>query len=82
MKEFQGNGGQFYRIFPIEELRAYMQLEPTEYSVFQDLKKRVIVPALKEIDQHSDLSIVQVNYIKKGRSIDSIKITVDPKNRF
>ncbi|MCB1659990.1 MAG: replication initiation protein, partial [Pseudomonadales bacterium] len=82
MKEFQGNGGQFYRIFPIEELRAYMQLEPTEYSVFQDLKKRVIVPALKEIDQHSDLSIVQVNYIKKGRSIDSIKITVDPKKQI
>ena len=82
MKEFQGNGGQFYRIFPIEELRAYMQLEPTEYSVFQDLKKRVIVPALKEIDQHSDLSIVQVDYIKKGRSIDSIKITVDPKKQI
>ena len=49
MKEFQGNGGQFYRIFPIEELRAYMQLEPTEYSVFQDLKKRLIDPATRLI---------------------------------
>lgn len=82
MKEFQGNGGQFYRIFTIEDLRAYMQLEPTEYSVFQDLKKRVIVPALKEIDQHSDLHIVQVDYIKKGRNIDSLKITVDPKKQI
>jgi plasmid replication initiation protein len=54
----------------------------TEYSVFQDLKKRVIAPALKEIDEHSDLGIIQVDYIKKGKSIAEVKITVEPKKQI
>ena len=82
MKEFQGNGGRFYRTFTVESIRAYMQLEPKEYSVFQDLKKRVIVPALKEIDLYSDLHIAEVEYIKKGRNIESVKIAVDPKKQM
>ena len=82
VKEFQGKGGQFYRVFSIEDIRKYMQLEKNEYSVFQDLKKRVIAPALKEIDEHSDLGIIQVDYIKKGKSIAEIKITVEPKKQI
>lgn len=82
VKEFQGKGGQFYRVFSIEDIRKYMQLEKAEYSVFQDLKKRVIAPALKEIDEHSDLGIIQVDYIKKGKSIAEVKITVEPKKQI
>lgn len=41
---------------------------------------RVIKPALDEIDAQTDLNIVQVDYIKKGRAIHSIKITAEPKN--
>jgi plasmid replication initiation protein len=82
VKEFQGKGGQFYRVFSIEDIRKYMQLEKNEYSVFQDLKKRVIAPALKEIDEHSDLGIIQVDYIKKGKSIAEVKITVEPKKQI
>ena len=69
-------------MFSIEDIRKYMQLEKNEYSVFQDLKKRVIAPALKEIDEHSDLGIIQVDYIKKGKSIAEIKITVEPKKQI
>lgn len=81
-KEFQGKGGQFYRTFSVDNIRDYMQLGDKEYSVFQDLKKRIIAPAMQEINEHSDLSIAQVEYLKKGRVVSEVKITVDPKQKI
>jgi hypothetical protein len=42
---------------------------------------RVIEPALKEIDEYSDLQIIQTDYLKKGRAIHAIKIVAEPKKQ-
>ena len=44
-----------------------------------DLKRFVIEPALKEINDQTDLSITDIQFLKKGRSIHSIYITAKPK---
>lgn len=79
MFEYKGNGGQFYRILSIQEIRDFMQLEENEYKLFADLKKRVIEPALKEMNEFSDICIVYIDYIKSGRAVVEIKIIAEPK---
>ncbi len=79
MFEYKGSGGQFYRTLSIREIRDFMQLEENEYKLFADLKKRVIEPALKEMNEFSDIRIVYIDYIKSGRAVTEIKITAEPK---
>lgn len=51
----------------------------SEYKKSNDLKRFVVEPALKEINEQTDLSIVDTQFLKKGRSINSIYITAKPK---
>ena len=51
----------------------------TEYKKTNDLKRFVIEPALKEINDQTDLSITDIQFLKKGRSINSVYITAKPK---
>lgn len=82
MNEYLGKGGQFYRKFTIKELREYMQLDDGLYENFKDLRIRVIEPAYKEINEFSDISIVDIEYIKKGRAVSEVHITAEPKNQM
>lgn len=82
MNEYLGKGGQFYRKFTIKELREYMQLDDGLYENFKDLRIRVIEPAYKEINEFSDIHIVDIQYLKKGRAVSDIHITVEPKNQM
>lgn len=82
MNEYLGKGGQFYRKFTIKELREYMQLDDGLYENFKDLRIRVIEPAYKEINEFSDIHIVDIEYIKKGRAVSDIRITAEPKNQM
>ena len=50
-----------------------------EYKNTKDLRVRVIEPALKEIHEQTDLSITDTQFLKKGRSINSVYITAKPK---
>lgn len=78
---YKGNGGRFYRIFTVAEIREKMALKNTEYPLFADLKRRVIEPAITQINDHTDLKVIDVEYIKSGRSFDEVKITAEPKNQ-
>jgi plasmid replication initiation protein len=51
-----------------------LQLE-NQYPVWQDLKKRVIDTACKEISAKSDLELTY-EIIKKGRTVVAIKLKV------
>jgi plasmid replication initiation protein len=82
MNEYLGKGGQFYRKFTIKELREYMQLDDGLYENFKDLRIRVIEPAYKEINEFSDIHIVDIEYLKKGRAVSDIRITAEPKNQM
>lgn len=81
MRQNMGKGGLFFIEYSLLELKELLGIPLDEYQYTKDLRVRVIKPALDEIDAQTDLNIVQVDYIKKGRAIHSIKITAEPKKQ-
>jgi len=78
--EYLGEGGKFYRDFQIDELKSFLGIENGLYKLFGHFKNKVIEPSINEINLHSDLSVSSVEYIKKGRAINNIRFTVEPKS--
>lgn len=56
----------------IEELKAMLGIEPEQYRLIKELKRRVINPAIKELNDKTNL---EVNYeqIKDGRKIVALE---------
>lgn len=67
-----------YRVVEVAELREMMGIEKGQYPLFSDFRKRVIVPAVREINQRSNYS-VEWSPLKKGRIINAIKFDFDEK---
>lgn len=78
-KQNLGKGKEFYIELTLDEIRSMFCFSDTEYKKSNDLKRFVIEPALKEINHQTDLSIIDIQFLKKGRSINSIYITAKPK---
>lgn len=70
-------------IFELDTFRNQLGIEVNEYKVMSDFKKRVLLLALKEINEKSDLKI-SYEQVKKGRKITGFKFKVllkdKPKN--
>lgn len=66
--------------FEIDELRAYMDAMDKTYSNTAAFKRRVLDPAIKEINEITDL---QVSYteIKRGRKTTNIEFVILPKEK-
>ncbi len=62
----------------MDEFRRLMMLEE-QYKRPYDLKKRVLDPAKKDINKHTDINILY-ELIKKGRSYTHIEFTIKPKD--
>jgi plasmid replication initiation protein len=77
--EYLGRGGSFYKIIGMEELKGFFGIRKDEYKKIGNIKSRIIDPATKEISLYSDISITQVEYIREGRSVGSVKFTAEPK---
>ncbi len=73
--------GPIYTV-TIEELKEH--LDAASYKDFKDFKKRILLPALTEINEFSDLK-VSVEYIKKGKAYDKISFAMhnieEPANK-
>ena len=77
-------------IIEINDFRSRIGLVDNEYKAMCDFKKRVLDPAIKQINEHTDIT-VKVEQHKTGRSItgfsfkfkpkpqDKIEKTIDPK---
>lgn len=78
-KQNLGKGKEFYIELTLDEIRSMFCFSDTEYKKSNDLKRFVIEPALKEIHKQTDLSITDTQFLKKGRSINSVYITAKPK---
>jgi plasmid replication initiation protein len=89
MKRNMGRGvkdGWFYREFEIDELKKYLAIADGEYKLVADLKRRAIEPALKEINEYSDIEIIKhgkdwAEYVKQGRAVHKIIIRAKPKTQ-
>ena len=78
-KQNLGKGKEFYTELTIDAIRSMFCFSVGEYKNTKDLRVRVIEPALKEINEQTDLSIIDIQFLKKGRSINSVYITAKPK---
>ena len=67
---------QFEKTFALDEYRQTLGIDKKAYSVFADLKKRVIEPTVGEISGQTDLNISETKYIKTGRKITGITFVV------
>lgn len=55
-------------IIELYDFRSKLGLTPTEYKAMGDFKKRVLDPALKQINEHTDIT-VKIEQHKTGRAI-------------
>ena len=76
LKQYENTG---FRVDRIEDLREMLGVEPEEYPRFDNFERRVIKPAVKEINEKTDL---KVSYTKKrtGRKITHIEFEIKSKN--
>jgi len=89
MKRNMGKGakdGWFYREFEVQELREYLVIGKNEYPLVGNLKQKVIEPALKEINEYSDIEIIKhgknwAEYVRQGRAVHKIIIRAKPKKQ-
>jgi plasmid replication initiation protein len=76
--EFKANGHKQFKIeFELQDLRERLGLKNDEYPVFADFRRRVLDPAKKEISNHSDINLVQIDYEREGRAISKIIFHVE-----
>jgi plasmid replication initiation protein len=76
MKSNDGKPTQFF--ITIDELKRRFEITE-KYKMYNNLKQRVIEKAMTEINAFSNISLRYVE-IKKGRSVDQIKLIVKYKN--
>lgn len=81
LKRRQNQSDVFYIQYSIETLKDILGVRKDEYIKTNDFKKRVIEPALKEVNEQTDLEILDVEYIKELRTISEIKITAQIRNQ-
>lgn len=74
LKQYQKIGK---RNFTISELREILNCEK-EYPRFQSFEQRIIDPAVKEINQYTDIEI-EYNKFKKGKSISEVEFIIKSK---
>ena len=76
---YRGHGGPFYREFDLGELKCLFGVAKGEYERVQDVRRRMIEPAVEEVSGFSDIFITKVEYGKVGRAISSVKFIAEPK---
>ena len=68
---------EYRRVYSLEELRGLLDAEG--YKDYKNFKARVLLPAVKEINQYSD-KILDFEERKRGKAVKAIGFTVKPKS--
>ena len=61
--------------YSVDEIKEYLLLD-NKYNLFSNFRRRIIEPVIKELKEKELLDIYNVEYIKTGRKITSIKFYV------
>lgn len=69
-----------YKVVSVAEMRERLQVADGTYTVFADFRKRVIEPAVKEINRESSLD-VEWRSIKDGRKIVQLEFAFKEKEQ-
>ena len=65
-------------IFELQDFRRKLGVEDSQYKTMSNFKNRVLEPAIKQINEHTDIMAKYEN-IKKGRVITGFKFMFKPK---
>lgn len=65
-------------VFELQDFRRKLGVEDIQYKTMSNFKNRVLEPALKQINEHTDITAKYEN-IKKGRVITGFKFMFKPK---
>jgi len=76
-KQFDDTG---WRILDIEELKRMLKLEG-KYNAVKDLKKRVLEPAKKQINERTDINI-DYELVKEGRKYKKIRLKISKNQQI
>jgi plasmid replication initiation protein len=66
------------RIISVENLRIILQIDPDEYKNYADFKKKVLLVAMEELKEKTDLYF-DIEEIKKSKKVISIKFNIYSK---
>lgn len=75
-KQFADTG---WFIITVDDLRSRLRFGEQEYARFNNLRQKVITPALREVNEVSDLDVALVAMERKGRSIHMLKFKITEK---
>ena len=64
----------------LEDFRSKIGVEDTEYTAMNDFKKRVLEPAIKQINKYTDITATYEQY-KKGRLISAFSFSFKQKQQ-
>ena len=67
---------EYQREYKVDELRQLLDAET--YPAYRNLKQRVLIPSIREINEYSD-KIVTMEEVRKGRKVLSIIFTIQTK---
>ena len=67
-------------VIELNDFRSQVGLNENEYKAMCDFKKRVLEPAIKQINEHTDIK-VKVEQHKTGRSITGFSFKFKPKQQ-
>lgn len=77
-KQYQ-NTKQKYREISIDELKFYLDIPKTKYKRYSHLKSKILLVAIPEINEKTDL-LIDFEEQKKGRSVVGIRFNIIAKN--
>jgi len=60
---------------PVDIIRDKLGAVTKSYSLYGNFKNKVLLPSIKELNEHTDLQI-SIKEIKKGRGVDRIEFTI------
>ena len=78
-KQYQ-NTKQGYRDLTIEELKTYLDIPLKKYPRFSNFKQKILNVAVPEINEKTDIKL-DIEPIKKGRSVTGIRFYISVKNK-
>lgn len=78
-KQFEDTG---WLIIDVADLRSRLQIREHEYQRFNNLRQRVINPAVKELNEVSDLSVELAALEKRGRAVHRLKFKISRKQTY
>jgi plasmid replication initiation protein len=81
MDAYKAKNGKFEKYFDLNEFRSFLYIGKNEYTLFANLKNRVIQPAINEISGLTDLFINDVKYGKTGRKITNVTFIVEVRTK-